>query len=63
MKQFFATTFQDAPLMVAETRMGVRKTRPNIELCRDPAVFRLGEEVREIESNIERLVKILEEPG
>ena len=49
--------------MVAETRMGVRKTRPNIELCRDPAVFRLGEEVREIESNIERLVKILEEPG
>ena len=28
---------KDAPLMVAESRMGIRQQRPRIELCRDPA--------------------------
>jgi len=46
---------KDAPLMVAESRMGIRQQRPRIELCRDPALHRLNQEVNEIENNIERL--------
>ena len=45
---------KDAPLMVAESRMGIRQQRPRIELCRDPALHRLNQEVNEIENNIER---------
>jgi len=45
---------KDAPLMVAESRMGIRQNRPNIELCRDPALFRLNEEATDIENNIQR---------
>ena len=45
---------KDAPLMVAESRMGIRQQRPRIELCRDPALHRLNQEVNDIENNIER---------
>merc|ERR1719431_2507445 len=46
---------KDAPLMVAESRMDIRQHRPKIELCRDPAVYRLHNEVVDIETNIARL--------
>ena len=45
---------KDAPLMVAESRMGIRQQIPRIELCRDPALHRLNQEVNDIENNIER---------
>jgi len=50
---------KDAPLMVAESRMGIRQQRPRIELCRDPALHRLNQEVNEIENNIERLLLLI----
>ena len=49
---------KDAPLMVSESRMGLRQNRPNIELCRDPALFRLNEEAIDIENNILRYLCI-----
>ena len=43
-----------APLMVSESRMGIRQGRPNNELCRDPALYRMNTEALEIEANIQR---------
>lgn len=31
---------KDGALRLAETRLGIRKERPNVELCRDPANYR-----------------------
>jgi len=46
---------KSAPLMVSESRMGIRQGRPNNELCRDPALYRMNTEALEIEANIQRL--------
>lgn len=43
------------PLQLSETRLDVRKSRPNIELCRDPVQYRLVEEVQQINSSVEAL--------
>ena len=48
---------KNAPLMVSESRMGIRQNRPNNELCRDPALYRMNCEALEIEANIQRFVK------
>jgi tektin-4 len=40
---------------VAQTRLDHRTHRPNVELCRDPAQFRLVQEVGEIQNSIDRL--------
>lgn len=44
-----------APLAVATSRLGERSNRPNVELCRDPAQYRLVSEVAEIERSIAEL--------
>lgn len=49
-----------APLCLAETRLATRKQRPNIELCRDPAQYRLVEEVDEIQKCVSTLMEQLE---
>ena len=46
---------KEAPLALAHTRLDNRTHRPNVELCRDPAQYRLVEEVGEIETNVMRL--------
>nr|CAH8829036.1 unnamed protein product [Trichobilharzia regenti] len=46
---------KDGALRLAGTRLGIRKERPNIELCRDPANYRLTQEVDEINRDIEQL--------
>jgi len=46
---------KNAPLMVSESRMGIRQKRPNNELCRDPALYRMNCEALEIEANVQRL--------
>ncbi|VDP39605.1 unnamed protein product [Schistosoma margrebowiei] len=46
---------KDGALRLAETRLGIRKERPNVELCRDPANYRLIQEVGEIKRDIEQL--------
>ncbi|CAH8831448.1 unnamed protein product [Trichobilharzia szidati] len=46
---------KDGALRLAGTRLGIRKERPNIELCRDPANYRLIQEVDEINRDIEQL--------
>ncbi|CAH8446204.1 unnamed protein product [Schistosoma mattheei] len=46
---------KDGALRLAETRLGIRKERPNVELCRDPANYRLIQEVEEIKRDIEQL--------
>uniref|UniRef100_A0A8C3YUT2 Tektin n=1 Tax=Catagonus wagneri TaxID=51154 RepID=A0A8C3YUT2_9CETA len=38
----------EAPLKVAQTRLYQRSCRPNVELCRDAAQFRLSSEVEEL---------------
>lgn len=42
-------------LKLAHTRLDVRSQRPQIELVRDPAQYKLIKEVREIESSLSRL--------
>lgn len=42
-------------LKLAQTRLDVRTNRKNIELVRDPAQYKLIQEVREIEDSIRRL--------
>jgi tektin-1 len=42
-------------LKLAHTRLDVRSNRPNIELVRDPAQYKLIKEVQEIEASISRL--------
>ena len=42
-------------LKLTHTRLDVRSMRPQIELVRDPAQYKLIQEVREIESSLSRL--------
>ncbi|XP_059524213.1 tektin-1 [Myotis daubentonii] len=50
---------QEGPAKVAHTRLGTRTCRPNVELCRDMAQYRLIREVHEITNNIARLKETL----
>ncbi|XP_064008776.1 tektin-4 [Pogoniulus pusillus] len=50
---------KEAPMKVAQTRLYDRSFRPNIELCRDEAQFRLITEVEELTETIESLKKKL----
>ncbi|XP_063814400.1 tektin-4 isoform X3 [Pseudophryne corroboree] len=52
---------KEAPVKVAESRLYERSYRPNVELCRDPAQFRLVSEVGELTESIEFLKQKLEE--
>lgn len=45
---------QEGPAKVAHTRLGTRTCRPNVELCRDMAQYRLIREVNEITHNVAR---------
>ncbi|CAH8443730.1 unnamed protein product [Schistosoma turkestanicum] len=46
---------KDGALRLAGTRLGIRRERPNVELCRDPANYRLIQEVEEIQGDIDQL--------
>ncbi|XP_035695315.1 tektin-4-like [Branchiostoma floridae] len=48
------------PMQVAQTRLHHRTSRPNVELCRDPAAERLLTEVTEITESIEALQRKLQ---
>lgn len=48
-------------LKLANTRLDVRTNRPHIELVRDPAQYKLVQEVHEIEDSIRRLQQRLNE--
>ncbi|KAG2459384.1 tektin-1 [Polypterus senegalus] len=50
---------KEGPIKVAQTRMETRLLRPNVELCHDPAHYRLIREVQEISTNVERLEETL----
>ncbi|XP_036308254.1 tektin-1 [Pipistrellus kuhlii] len=50
---------QEGPAKVAHTRLGTRTCRPNVELCRDMAQYRLLREVNEITHNTARLQETL----
>ncbi|XP_053311499.1 tektin-1 [Spea bombifrons] len=50
---------KEGPIKVAHTRLETRTLRPNVELCRDPAQYRLISEVQEITANVERLHETL----
>ncbi|XP_037664609.1 tektin-1 isoform X1 [Choloepus didactylus] len=45
---------QEGPAKVAHTRLETRTHRPNVELCRDVAQYRLIKEVQEITHNVSR---------
>lgn len=45
---------QEGPAKVAHTRLETRTHRPNVELCRDVAQYRLIKEVEEINHNVTR---------
>ncbi|XP_059011204.1 tektin-4 isoform X1 [Mustela lutreola] len=52
---------KEAPLKVAQTRLYQRSHRPNVELCRDAAQFRLVSEVEELNTSLAALKeKLLE---
>ncbi|XP_030656995.1 tektin-4 [Nomascus leucogenys] len=52
---------KEAPLRVAQTRLYLRWHRPNVELCRDAAQFRLVSEVEELNMSLTALrEKLLE---
>ncbi|KAM6155552.1 tektin-4 isoform 2-T2 [Rhynchocyon petersi] len=52
---------KEAPLKVAQTRLYQRSRRPNVELCRDAAQFRLVSEVEELNTSLTALKeKLLE---
>ncbi|XP_069342649.1 tektin-4-like [Eulemur rufifrons] len=52
---------KEAPLRVAQTRLYQRSQRPNVELCRDTAQFRLMSEVEELNMSLAALrEKLLE---
>uniref|UniRef100_A0A8C7ET40 Tektin n=1 Tax=Neovison vison TaxID=452646 RepID=A0A8C7ET40_NEOVI len=52
---------KEAPLKVAQTRLYQRSHRPNVELCRDAAQFRLVNEVEELNTSLAALKeKLLE---
>jgi len=46
---------KDAYLKLAHTRLDTRTNRPNIELVRDPAQYKLVQEVKEIEASVAAL--------
>jgi chromosome segregation ATPase len=48
-------------LKLANTRLDIRTNRPHIELVRDPAQYKLVQEVQEIEDSIRRLQQRLNE--
>ncbi|XP_070811167.1 tektin-4 [Pituophis catenifer annectens] len=50
---------KETPLKVAQTRLYDRSFRPNIDLCRDTAQFRLISEVEELTESIDSLKKKL----
>ncbi|XP_021497346.1 tektin-1 [Meriones unguiculatus] len=50
---------QEGPAKVAHTRLETRTHRPNVELCRDVAQYRLIKEIEEINHNVARLKDIL----
>lgn len=50
---------QEGPAKVAHTRLETRTHRPNVELCRDVAQYRLIKEVQEINQNVARLKETL----
>ncbi|NWX23306.1 TEKT4 protein, partial [Aegotheles bennettii] len=50
---------KEAPMKVAQTRLYDRSFRPNVELCRDEAQFRLVSETEELTESIESLKKKL----
>ncbi|KAH0631765.1 hypothetical protein JD844_019536 [Phrynosoma platyrhinos] len=50
---------KETPLKVAQTRLYDRSFRPNVDLCRDAAQFRLISEVEELTESIEALKKKL----
>ncbi|XP_068279597.1 tektin-4 [Nyctibius grandis] len=50
---------KEAPMKVAQTRLYDRSFRPNVELCRDEAQFRLMAEAEELTESIESLKKKL----
>ncbi|XP_012508043.1 PREDICTED: tektin-1 [Propithecus coquereli] len=50
---------QEGPAKVAHTRLENRTYRPNVELCRDVAQYRLIREVQEITHNVARLKETL----
>ncbi|XP_037348730.1 tektin-1 [Talpa occidentalis] len=50
---------QEGPAKVAHTRLETRTHRPNVELCRDVAQYRLIKEVQEITNNVARLKETL----
>ncbi|NWI08176.1 TEKT4 protein, partial [Crypturellus soui] len=50
---------KETPMKVAQTRLYDRSFRPNVELCRDAAQFRLISEVEELTESIESLKKKL----
>ena len=43
------------PIALAQTRLGIRSQRPNIELVRDPVQYGLINEVGEISSSVQQL--------
>lgn len=54
-----AITQQEGPAKVAHTRLETRTHRPNVELCRDIAQYRLIKEIQEINHNVARLKETL----
>nr|XP_014688202.2 tektin-1 [Equus asinus] len=50
---------QEGPAKVAHTRLETRSHRPNVELCRDVAQYRLKKEVQEITHSVARLKETL----
>lgn len=50
---------QEGPAKVAHTRLETRTHRPNVELCRDVAQYRLIKEIHEIDHNVARLKETL----
>ncbi|KAM6174865.1 tektin-1 [Erethizon dorsatum] len=49
----------EGPTKVAHTRLETRTHRPNVELCRDVAQYRLIKEIHEISHNVARLKETL----
>ncbi len=47
---------KEPPMMLAQTRLGYRSQRPNVELVRDPVQYGLVEEVGQIHSSVEQLL-------
>ncbi len=47
---------KEAPMMLAQTRLGYRAQRPNVELVRDPVQYGLVEEVGQIQDSVQELL-------